>query len=204
MYPLFETIAVEHFEPQLLQYHQQRMDDSFLRYFHLENPYQLSKVFRSEQIVSDGVLKWRVEYGSQGFRSTIEPYSPRMIRRVKLVEIDPDFDYSMKFSDRAYFDLLKKRNPGYDELILLKNGQLTDSTYSNLILEAVSDGRLYTPSTPLLHGTQRQYLIDTVKVIPIPISIGQLPEFHKIYFVNAMLPLPHAPSLDIGVDSISW
>jgi 4-amino-4-deoxychorismate lyase len=197
MFPLFETIAVEHFEPQRLHYHQQRMDESFLRYFHRENPFQLSALFRPETVDSDGLLKWKVEYGLQGLNSTIEPYFPRTIRRVKLVEIDPDFDYSMKFSDRAYFDMLKNQNPGYDELILLKNGELTDSTFSNLILEAVSDGKWYTPSTPLLNGTQRQHLIDTSKVIPIPISIGQLSEYSKIYFVNAMLSLPDAPGIEI-------
>jgi len=201
MFPLFETIAVEHYEPLHLQYHQQRMDDSFLRLFHQANPLQLSQLFRSQNISSKGLLKWKVEYDSQNIISSIVPYSPRVIQRVKFVEINPDYDYSMKFSNRDYFDLLKKENPGYDELILLKSGQLTDSTFSNIVLETISDGKLYTPSAPLLKGTQRQYLLDTGRITPIPISIQQLPEFNKIFFINAMLPLPAAPCLIIGEES---
>jgi 4-amino-4-deoxychorismate lyase len=201
MFPLFETIAVEHSEPLLLQYHQQRMDDSFLRLFYQENPFQLSQLFRSQNISSKGLLKWKVEYDSQNIISSVVGYSPRMIQRVKFVEINPDFDYSMKFSNRDYFDMLKNENPGYDELILLKNGQLTDSTFSNIVLEAISDGKLYTPSAPLLKGTQRQYLLDTGSITPIPISIRQLTRFNKIYLINAMLPLPAAPCLIIGEET---
>ena len=132
MFPLFETIAVENYKPKLLEYHQQRMDNSFLKLFHQINPFSLSKLFLELNIKSNGLLKWKVEYNCDDCISFVTPYSPRLIRCVKFVEINPDFDYSMKFCNRDYFDALKKDNSEYNELILLKNGNLTDSTFSNI------------------------------------------------------------------------
>lgn len=197
MYPLFETIAVAHFKPLQLQYHQRRMDESFFKLFRQKNPFQLLMEFLSLKIPSSALFKWKIEYNASGFNSFVEPYFPRVINRVELVEINPDFDYSMKFSNRDYFESLKSLHPDCDELILLKNGALTDSTYSNLVLESKLDGKLYTPTAPLLKGTQRQFLLDNEVIAPIPIKVQQLCEFQKIYFINAMLPLTNAPCWDI-------
>ncbi len=197
MFPLFETIAVENYKPKLLEYHQQRMDSSFLELFHQINPFSLSKLFLELNIKSNGLLKWKVEYSCDGCVSFVTPYFSRPISRVKFVEVNPDFDYSMKFCNRDYFDRLKKDNPGYDELVLLKNGKLTDSTFSNIVLEDHAKGLLCTPSTPLLNGTQRQYLLDNKTIIEFPVSIHQLYEFSRMYFINAMLDISIASYWDI-------
>ncbi len=46
-----------------------------------------------------------------------------------------------------------------DDIIITKNGNITDSSFSNLVFES-SDGALFTPETYLLEGgTKRKFLL---------------------------------------------
>ena len=63
-------------------------------------------------------------------------------------------DYSFKFSNRkAIDDLLKFRN-GCDDILIVRNGLITDTSYSNVVFR--KDNMYFTPNFPLLNGTKRQ------------------------------------------------
>ena len=94
--------------------------------------------------------------------------------------------YSYKFLDREALNRLKKEAPT-DEVIFIKEGMVTDSSYANLVF---SDGvKWYTPTTFLLNGTCRQRLLKEGKIEERPIFQEDITSFRYIGLINAMLDL---------------
>ncbi|MEI6347572.1 MAG: aminotransferase class IV [Bacteroidota bacterium] len=191
MYPLFETIAIEKFQPQNIELHQQRMDISYLSLFKNTNPFNLSELIKYENIPSEGLFKWKILYGCSNYKTIVDRYEPRQINKVKFVHVDSNFDYTFKYSNRVQIDELRDINSEYDEIIMVKNGYLTDSSIANLVLK--QKDKLYTPNTPLLEGTQRKYLIMKDRIIEKQILYKDLGDFEGVFFINSMLPFERAP-----------
>lgn len=83
-----------------------------------------------------------------------------------------------------------------DDIMIVKNGCITDSYNANLIF---FDGRLWwTPDTPLLAGTQRARLLDEKRIFPRRIMPGDLVQFEKAGLINAMLNMNDMPIVDIS------
>jgi len=204
MFLLFETIAVIDFVPHRLEYHQDRMDRSYMHFYKKANPFNLKSLFDKKLVLSSCVYKWKIEYNEQNIHSTLTEYIPRHINTVKFIKINADFDYSYKFVNRTYFDLLKTENHEFDELIFVKNGFLTDATYANVVLEHINTGELHTPIIPLLNGTKRQSLINDKKVILKSINVENIFEYKRILFINAMLDLNSNTHLQVRKDSVAF
>ena len=196
MYPLFETIAVENFQPKNLWLHQQRMNNSYHEIFGGTNPFILSEIFKKEKITSSELLKWNVWYAKDSFQTKVTSYVIRKIYRVKLISVDTSFDYKHKFSNRSPFEQLRNQFLDYDDIIIVKNGLITDSSYANLVLK--KEDKLYTPSLPLLFGTQRKYLIENQIVFEKDIQSSEIADYEKIYFINAMLTINIAPFVNVN------
>lgn len=73
--------------------------------------------------------------GSRG----VCPYVMRTIRSLQVVE-DDAIDYSFKRCDRTSLSALVARKGECDEIIIVKNGLLTDTSYTNLALFDGHDG----------------------------------------------------------------
>jgi len=94
-----------------------------------------------------------------------------------------DIDYSYKYADRKDLNSLKPE--GFDEVIIIKDSLVTDTTISNL---AFFDGKKWiTPKTPLLKGTKRGELLIKNKITPADINVKDLNSFSKIAMINAVL-----------------
>ena len=86
-------------------------------------------------------------------------YVPREIRSLRLVAADDELDYHLKYADRSALARLLQRRDDCDEILIVRDGAITDTSYSNV---AFFDGRKYvTPDTFLLNGMRRQYLLGT-------------------------------------------
>lgn len=130
--------------------------------------------------------KWRatVTYSESGIGSVrLISYTPPQITSLKLIEITSNF-YSKKWADRSQFDTLKESLPAGTEPILILNGELTDTTFTNILLE--KDGILYTPPHPLLRGTKRSQLLSKGIATLSPISPTDLSQYECIHLINAM------------------
>ena len=104
----------------------------------------------------------RFIYNAQGIQHIeIVRTARRIIGSLQLVDAD-DFDYSHKFADRSRFDLLSK-NIEADDILIVKNGFLTDTTYANIVFKDKTE-HWFTPSTPLLAGTKRAQLLAENKI----------------------------------------
>ncbi|MCC6754115.1 MAG: aminotransferase class IV [Saprospiraceae bacterium] len=106
-----------------------------------------------------------------------------------------DMSYPFKSTRREELNSLKDGLPQGAEVIILKKGNLTDTTYSNL---AFWDGtHWYTPSSPLLPGTMRAQLLEDGKMLECPITPRNLSKFSHFKCINAMNNLKEAPTYAI-------
>ena len=106
-----------------------------------------------------------------------------------------DLDYSLKYADRTEINKLREKRGGCDDILIIKNGFVTDTSYANIIFW---DGEKWlTPSTPLLKGTKRQKLIDEGKIIPAEIREEDIPKFKKAKIINSMIDIEDTEGMEI-------
>jgi 4-amino-4-deoxychorismate lyase len=75
----------------------------------------------------------------------------------------------------------------HQEIIIVKSGYITDSSFSNLVFE--KSGYLHTPETPLLAGVQRENLLNQGIITPKKINLKTVHEYENIYLINALLSI---------------
>jgi 4-amino-4-deoxychorismate lyase len=136
--------------------------------------------------IGEGIYRCRVSYKETIAKVEFFEYFYKHPRRIQLVE-DTKVVYPYKFEDRSQFQQLLAANPDADDVIIMHNGYLTDATFANL---AFFDGKQwFTPDTPLLNGTKRQYLKDENMLAEAPIRIEDLKQFKQLALINAMRDL---------------
>ena len=116
----------------------------------------------------------------------------RIINSLQLVNAD-DFDYSHKFADRSCFDLLSK-NIEADDMLIVKNGFLTDTTYANIVFKDKT-GHWFTPSTPLLAGTKRAQLLAENKIEAVDLRPKDVSKFVEARLINATTDLENSSKI---------
>jgi 4-amino-4-deoxychorismate lyase len=147
-----------------------------------------------ENFDSEGILKCRILYSDIIHSIEFQPYTPRVIRALTLIE-DNTIDYTYKYADRSMFDRLPPHAPDTD-LLIVKNGFITDTTFSNIVFY---DGTQWvTPSTYLLNGTQRQRLLREGRIVSREIRVGDLSRFISAKPINAMLDFDATPEIEIA------
>ncbi|MEH8093420.1 aminotransferase class IV family protein [Gallibacterium anatis] len=188
-FPLFETLCIENGQVQNLALHQQRYENS-LREFYAGQPY---KIFSLAKILQKNTTLWanlqspiircRINYNATQYHLQCFPYQRKTYQRFQPVICD-DIDYHLKYSDRAIFNELLKQKGDCDEIIIVKQGKITDCTIGNLILRQGS--QWFTPDSPLLIGTQRSKLLQERKIIEREILLSDLPLYQEIRLINAL------------------
>ena len=134
-----------------------------------------------------GTLKYRITYNINGIISKeLTEYSIKPIGSLKLVMAD-SIDYSYKYLNREVINSLMKKRGDADDIIIVKEGRITDTSYCNIVLE--NSNGLFTPSQPLLRGTKRELLIRTGIIKEKDISFSELIGFDRIHLINAMIDL---------------
>ena len=180
-----ETIKLSDGRVFHLEYHQERVCNTFLRFFPNQKVLLLSDIIEKVTLPTQGKHKIRIVYGSERPSVEVLPYQVKPIATIKCVEAD-FLDYSYKFLDRTFLNTLKE-SAGSDEVIFVKNGKVTDSSYANLVF---FDGTEWvTPTTFLLNGTCRQRLLSERKIKERIIHATDIPSFTHIGLINAMIGL---------------
>ena len=78
-----------------------------------------------------------------------------------------------------------------DDIIIIKNGLVTDAFAANLLF---FDGKNWvTPTTPLLKGTQRQFLLDQEIIFETKIREEDICSYQKVGLINAMVSFEDMP-----------
>lgn len=186
-FPFFETIRIAGGLVEHADLHLDRMQKTCL--FHY-NEFHFGKIIDDLEISGNGLFKLNIWYNQHETEIRLSEYVPAAITKIKIVECEPDFDYSWKYTDRQYLNNLLQSASGADEIILVKSGFVTDTSKANIVFE--KNGKLYTPETFLLNGTMRQYLLKTGQIIEKRIRTEDIQSYEKMYFINAMNPMETA------------
>ncbi|MEG1580770.1 MAG: aminotransferase class IV, partial [Bacteroidaceae bacterium] len=98
-------------------------------------------------------------------------------------------DYHFKYEDRSRMNALKSTHCTLagEDILILQDGFVTDTSFCNVVFE--NRRGLFTPSTPLLHGTKRQYLLDTGRIQACLIRESEILQYENVYLINAMIDL---------------
>jgi len=178
---LLETIRIEDGEVHNLIYHQRRMDQSRAALFPHASTLNLADHLDIPQ--ERGCFRCRVLYAEDIVSIQYLPYKPKPIERLKIVP--SNIDYRYKYADRHALEQLLQENPHADEIIIEKEGLLTDTTIANIAL--FREGKWYTPKTPLLEGTMRQKLLDEGLLHPKNIASSEIKHYSLVALMNAMI-----------------
>ncbi len=167
----------------LLQYHQNRLNRSYVELFKKKCPWKLESIF--PEFPPEGLFKLRFKYNEDNFSFETLRYSSRKIESLKLIEIN-SYSYDFKFTDRSGIDMAFSLRGSCDDILMTKNGLLTDTSYCNILL---FDGKEWvTPEKPLFRGVYRHYLIDQQIIKKKQIHKEELSEFKSFQLINALNP----------------
>lgn len=184
MYQFIETIQILDGEILLLEYHNRRMNETIRHFLGNNKPIDLKQYINSHNLT--GEIKCRIVYDNNIVDVSYTPYTMRSIQSLKLVQND-EIDYSYKSADRSRLSLLAAQKGEADEILIVRQGLLTDTSFSNI---ALFDGNEWsTPGHPLLKGTQRAYLIDQGLLHEKDIRAEDLYHYQKLSLINAMIDL---------------
>lgn len=182
MSQFIESIKVEDQEIFLLEFHQKRVDQTFA-HFGKEGTIDIAKIYKHLEHDEDGLFKLRIVYDlDKKIRTQMIPYAIPEIDDFQLVE-NNSYDYSFKFEDRKELEKMKMKSKA-EEIIIVKNNHITDTSYSNLLFLKGKDW--FTPSTYLLNGVQRQNLLKHKKVKEAEITLQNIKQFSHFQIINAM------------------
>lgn len=195
-----ETIKMANGKPSNLPYHQARMERTIRHFFPnlaLNAMPSLQNLITPNENMS--LVKARVVYGADGVE-LIEyaPYSMRPIRSLQVV-YDDTISYSYKSCDRSQLNALAAKKGDCDEIIIVKNNLVTDTSFTNL---AISDGNCWlTPRQPLLLGTKRASLLDQGFIKEADITAYDLKRAERVRLFNAMIDFGER---EVETKNIKW
>ena len=169
-----------------LAYHEERMNRTRKEMLGLTEPLHIADLLQSVSLPME-CSKLRFVYDKEGIHDiTCTPYTRKEIRSLRLV-FDNKINYSYKSTDRSALNELKKQQGDCDEILIVRDNHLTDTSYTNI---ALYDGeQWFTPSTPLLCGTMRQRLLDCGLLQEREISVSDIHNYQYISLFNAMISL---------------
>lgn len=198
MYPFLESIRLEDNKLHFMREHEARFvrtqQDNWgqVIYKNLNELITTHPDFPKEQRKH----KCRVVYSPEAIIINFIPYTPRTIIRLQPVS-SGNIQYPYKSTDRTIFEELTEGLDAETEILIFKNGFLTDSSFSNL---ALYDGsHWWTPKKPLLHGVHRSHLLKNGILRERDITGKELPLFQKIRLINAMMAWEDTWELPISV-----
>lgn len=179
----------------LLPFHQERMNHSRRQLFGIKRQINLQKFLDRQDLPTEGYHKVRIVYDKEVNSFTCQPYEPRLVRKLRVVKLEP-FDYRHKYLDRRPLDEAYSYRDGCEDIIMSWHSYITDTYYGNL---ALFDGqKWWTPVHPLLKGTRRAKLCKEGRLHPTMIRVPDLKYFREVRIINAMLPLKESRPIKVS------
>ena len=177
---LLETIKIEDGEVSNLSYHQARCDESRKVLFDSKDILDLSSLI---QAPSKGLYRCRILYAEKIHSIEYIPYTPKEIHKLKIITSDLVYDH--KYANRDALNKLLQAQPDVDDILIEKEGYLTDTTIANI---AFYDGEQWlTPEKPLLKGTMRAKLLDEGFLHTRNIKKEEITDYTHVALMNAMI-----------------
>ncbi len=204
MYLLLETIRYSQGKFDNLEWHNLRMNRSLGELYSSKTKIDLMGALKASpkpcevSTCIEAVYKCRIVYGVAIDTIEFIPYQLPNIKSLHLI-YDNNINYSLKSLNRSALNNLFNQRSGSDDVIIVKNGLITDTTFANILFFA--DNKWLTPVTPLLPGTRRQALLQAGIIKTASIYPYDLNNFEKLRLVNAMIRFED--EVDISLEYVS-
>lgn len=176
-----------------LFYHEQRMYRSLKSLYGVGIAPDLTELLQKVNTPEEGLYKCRVIYDKETTNVEVIRYHRKEIRTLRVVKGNLVYDH--KFTDRSGIDELFSRRGDCDDILIVKDGMVTDTSFCNIVFRR--ENTWYTPSQCLLQGTMRQSLLDRKIIVPASISVKDIRSFHSFKLINAMLEFD-GPEIDVS------
>jgi 4-amino-4-deoxychorismate lyase len=177
-----------------LFYHEQRMNRSLKVLCGVQGNFDLEELLTKAEPPSSGLYKCRILYDDLSKEIEFLPYRAKVIGSLRIVEHDR-ISYEFKYSDRRAIDRLFELRKNCDDVLIVKRGMVTDSSFANIVLKR--DKKWYTPWAPLLKGTMRSKLLERNIIQEDEIRLKDIYNFEKFKLINAMLEF-ESPEQDLS------
>lgn len=184
---LIETIRINDGIPMNLEYHNQRMVRSISDLFGISSEFDLRSIIKVPDAAASGVIKCRIEYDTQITKIEYKPYLIRPVKSLRLVT-DNDIGYRYKFTDRGRLESLFEKRGDCDDILIIKNGLVTDTFYANIVFKC-ADNTWVTPVSCLLRGTRRSLLLQQNAIKEINIPVSDIKKYNEVRLINAMIDI---------------
>jgi 4-amino-4-deoxychorismate lyase len=172
----FETIKCDDFEVLNLDYHCKRIASTIAININLQD-----YIYPP----SSKLLKCKVIYNDEGIVDVqYTEYKKREIKTFKIIR-DDTIAYSKKSTNRSYINSIFERRDNCDEVIIVKNGIVQDTSIANIAI--LFEGTWITSKSCLLRGTTRDRYLNDNFLIEKDISLEMLRNAKKIALMNAMI-----------------
>jgi len=177
---LLETIKCKDGTISHLAYHQKRCDKSRKELYGTTDSLDLKSVIIPPK---NGLYRCRIIYAKNIQSIEYIPYKEKEIQSIKIVS--SSLDYHLKYANRDNLSMLLSAHSDVDEILIEKDGYLTDTSIANI---ALYDGKQWvTPTIPLLKGTMRQKLLDEGFLQTRNIKKEELTHYTQVALTNAMI-----------------
>lgn len=192
---MFETIRIENGVPLHLEWHEERMRRAAEELWGVAIVPGLESLIRVPAELSTGTVRCNVFYERSILDVRYQPYEKKVVRSLRAVVCD-DIDYSTKSTDRSRLEALLALRNGCDEIIIIKNGRVTDTSMSNLIFY---DGTCWiTPSDALLKGTCRARLLAEGRIAERPLAAADIGNYTGCKLINALRDPDGEPMIPVS------
>ena len=189
-----ESIQLKAGQFKRLELHQVRLQKALAESYPNVKMIELAESLKNTYFPTEGLFKCRVVYDSEIRLIEFAPYIRREIRSLKLVETKLE-SRAYKLEDRSGLNAAFAQRDDCDDVLLVRDGLLTDTSYCNI---ALYDGESwFTPGIPLVYGVNRAELLAEGKLIKKDITVTDLKNYRQIALFNAMIEFGELV-LDIG------
>jgi 4-amino-4-deoxychorismate lyase len=180
---LLESIKLVDGEFQNLFYHEQRMNRALKFLCGVQEHFNLENFLKNLNLPLKGLYKCRLVYDDNSKDIEFIPYQYKEINSLRVIEHDR-VSYEFKYADRTLLNRLYELRKDCDDVLIVKRGQVTDSSYSNIIFRRGK--RWYTPWSALLKGTMRASLLEGNVIEEEEILVEDISSFESFKLINAM------------------
>ena len=195
MLQLIETICFENGSFHRIPLHQQRMTRARSHFFSCADTISLTEVLDIPEILKKHKVKCRISYSKTIDEIEYEIYVPKEIQKIQCVYDDSAW-YDHKLKNRDALLLLLERRGIAEEVLIVKNGWITDASYANVVLR--KENKWYTPEIPLLPGTRRAHYLQNGILSVAQIKPSDLSLYDELRLINAMLSLEESDAIPIN------
>ncbi len=195
MYRFIETLKLKDGQLLFLQDHQRRMERTFANFFCGKKVPALQDALGS--LPSKGEFRVRVLYDVKIQKTEVFPLIPRNFVSLQLVETDLNYDF--KFADRKTLQSLYESRRNADEILIIRDGLITDTSISNVCFFDGQDW--FTPESCLLEGTARERLLKEGRIDTRKITVNDLGNYQKVRLINSLIDFED--ETDIPIDLLT-